>query len=538
MTTPTPLRARLRTPVEPFPHQWEALAVSWRKRAFGLLMDPGLGKTKVILDTVSLLYDGGHIRGLFVLAPNDVQDQWVREQIPIHLSKHILTRCLVWDAGVHVPKMEREVKAICTPVAGRLHVFAMNHEALSTKRGYNAAKRFLRAHPSMFALDESHEFRTPSNKRTRMLGWLEDYAFAKRIMTGTLSGGTPWPLYSQFNFLDKRILQCDSYLAFKHRYAEWADNVSVSKQVDKKTGKRKIVHYEVLMEYKQLEELNQRIAPFVYSKKKEDCDGLPPKLYETVPTQLSPPQVEVYKGLFEQGLVLLDRHQLGQAINPAKLEQLEETDLLERVQSPTDRMSYRIKLTMWLRLQQATAGIVKDDAGNISVIDGNWLCNPRMRATMRWVEQALTANSGRAKVIVWAHYRPVLEALQQCLHPLAPHILIHGGTTGAKRAERIARFKDPNSDTRILIAHPRTLGTGQNFDVASYVLYYTRSFSFFQRKQSEDRAHRLSSKGTVTIGDLVAHDSGTDAKEIQAIRDKADIVQQLETFDMRNLLKC
>lgn len=528
------LRQTYKPHTEPFPHQWEALQVSYNKRSFAWLMDPGLGKTKLALDNSVILFEAGHIRGLLVAAPNDVHEQWRREQIPEHLPPRVRARILVWDSRAQA-RMKRELAHLCTPIAGHLQIFLINHEAFATSRGTAAARRFLKAYPCLFALDDSHEFRTPKAKRTRALGTLRDLAFARRIMTGTLTGGTPLHLYSQFNFLDPRILKCDSYLTFKHRYAEWAEQMILSQKVDPRTGKRKPQVYETLIGYKDLDELNARIAPFVYSRKKEQCEGLPPKLYEVVPTHLSAAQIAVYEALVEQGLLLLQQNEVGKPIQVSLLDDLEEDDILTRVQNPNNRMSYRIKLTMWLRLQQCTAGILKDDAGTISIIDGSWDKCPRMQAAIKWVEQALTSSS---KVIIWANFRPVLAAISASLLGAGiANIMVHGGVTGRARAEAIALFKEPLGP-RVLVAHPRTLGTGQNFEIAQYVLYFTRSFSYFQRHQSEDRAHRLSSKGTVTIGDLIAHNSGTDEKELVSLRAKEDVVRQLETFDMRNLLQC
>ena len=73
------------TPVLPyFAHQREALRRGGNKRSFAFLMDPGLGKTKVTLDNAFWLYRRGVINGLLIHAPNDVDAQWVEEQVPRH----------------------------------------------------------------------------------------------------------------------------------------------------------------------------------------------------------------------------------------------------------------------------------------------------------------------------------------------------------------------------------------------------------------------------------------------------------------------
>jgi SNF2 family DNA or RNA helicase len=187
------------------------------------------------------------------------------------------------------------------------------------------------------------------------------------------------------------------------------------------------------------------------------------------------------------------------------------------------------------------AGIVRDDAGNISFTDGTWDKCPRYRDAVTWIEQALTATG---KVLVWANFRPALEWLFEALIDAnigACPLLIHGDIKGDSRSESVKLFKRNDSPNRVLVAHPRTMGTGQNFEVATSVLFFTRSYSYFQRIQAEDRAHRLSSKGTVTIGDMIAKDCPTDAKELETLRSKGNLADMIENFkaaDLREILKC
>jgi hypothetical protein len=523
----------------PFQHQYECLERSYAKRAFAYLMDPGLGKTKVTIDLTALWYLAGHIRGLLVLAYNEVHRQWVEEQIPLHWSPTIPLRAVVWESSN--ARALRLTKAIITSTAKAVHVLSMNHEALSTKTGRQQAKLFLQAHRSLFVLDDSHEFKTPAARRTQNAQALSDLAFGRRILTGTLTGGDPFNAFAQFRFLDPRILGCDSFLSFKHQYGVFTER-TVSKGVNPATGRRKLQTFEELQEYQNLDQLNALMAPYVYSKHKEDCADLPPKLPQVVPTHLSKAQRELYRRLAEDGLALLERAEGGASVRVADPTALDEGELAERVTAASNRVTYRIKLTLLLRLQQCAAGIVTDDAGRTQAVDGLFKHCPRYVDLLQWLRQTLSGSKG--KVILWANYRPVLEALQAMIRaelPQAGSLLIHGGVTGAVRQAAVNAFKDPHSEARVLTAHPRVMGTGQNFEVATSVMFFTRSFSLFQRTQAEDRAHRLSSTGTVTIADMVARDAPTDHKEMDTLRRKLDLVSTLESFNskaLREMLTC
>lgn len=521
----------------PYEHQREALAASYSKRAFALLMDPGLGKSKTTIDTAAILFEAHLITGLLILAPNDVHEQWVSEQLPLHLPSRIHWQAFVWRNQVRPPSSSSVRKwtgaraavaaflDICDPAPkDALHVLAMNHEALATPQGRAAARYFLTRRSALFVLDDSHEFRTLAAARTKAATALAPLAFARRILTGTLTGGSPFHLYSQFKFLSPAILNCNTYLLFKHTYATW------KKRTVRSPKKGLLVDFEECTGFKNLPALQQLIAPYCYVKHKEDCGDLPPKIFQTVPTHLSPAQAALCGELIEEGVALLDAAEHGTPLTVTPLHLLTEEDLAERLADPRNRVSFQIKLTLLLRLQQAAAGITTDDTGVTRWIDGAPASCPRFQSALAYIAQALTAGG---KVLVWANFRACLQALAQALPEQS--VLIHGGVTGEARQQALTAFKDPSSPVRILIAHPRTMGTGQNFEVAQTVLYYTRSFSYFQRQQSEDRAHRLSSKGAVTIGDMVARDSATDQKEMQALQAKLDLVTQLEHFDPRTL---
>jgi hypothetical protein len=514
---------------KPFEHQLECLECSYTKRSFAYLMDPGLGKSKVSIDIAALWFLRGHIQGMLIAAPNDVHAQWIEEQLPEHLPAQIATRTLIWRSNSQ--KVRKQAQTLLKPIPQRLHILSMNHEAFATKVGRTLARQFLKTYPSLFVLDDSHEFKTPAAARTRAVNDMSDLAFGRRILTGTLTGGVPFHLYSQFRFLDPNILKCKSFLVFKHRYGIFNTNVVLAKP-NKKTGKRVLVEYEELQEYQNLDELNALIAPFIYSKHKEDCKDLPPKIYQHVPTHLSQAQKNLSTRLLEDGVALLARPE-GEATLALPLAEMEEYDLVDRLQNIKDRMTYQIKLTLFLRLQQIAAGIVSDDDRHITLVDGTWDKCPRIVDAIKWVKQALTA---RGKVIVWGHYRMLLESLHRAFKESdIPNLLVHGGITGQARADRIKEFKSPEGP-RVLIAHPRTLGTGQNFEIATSVLFYTRSYSLFQRRQAEDRAHRLSSIGTVTIGDMVARDCASDEKELQSLETKQDLADRIETFDLKQML--
>ena len=89
--------------------------------------------------------------------------------------------------------------------------------------------------------------------------------------------------------------------------------------------------------------------------------------------------------------------------------------------------------------------------------------------------------------------------------------------------------------------------TGLNFQEASYVLHYDDNWSPAIMKQRTDRAHRLTTKHTVTVVNFICRDTiedhvrevlkDKDALSASAIGDNADDVSAIKTLGAKDILK-
>lgn len=498
----------------PFAHQKLAFAKSARKRFFALFMDPGTGKSKVIVDTAAYLFQHNKITGLLIYAPNDVDDQWITQEIPRHMPSSIKCRAVCWDAN-SVKARRLSLELATHPLPQRLAVLAINHEALTTKRGREVVERFLKTYITLFCIDEAHGIKTPTAARSRWACRLGVKAYARRILTGTPITKTPFDLFGEFKFLDDRIIGFDSFLAFKHEYAAWT--TEYVRRVDKRTKRSVLQPYETLQGYKNLDKLYARIDPFIFRQNKEDCLDLPPKMLSVVTVQLSPAQRALYDAVKEGGITLLQRAKRGEPITPLDVAQFAagdedegraERELLERIQNPEGRLTAQIKLVTLLRCRQIVGGYVTTDEREIKCIDGDASKNPRMRAALTWLE---AASQGRGKLMVWARFTPELRALHALITEAGYECcLINGDSKAAQRKRDIAAFKDRSSSLRVMATHEQSMGVGMDFNMVSDMLFYSCSYSYYQRSQAEDRAHRIGQTGTVTITDLFARDVAID----------------------------
>ncbi len=508
-----------------FKHQLAALEKGGNKYAFAFLMDPGTGKTKVTIDNAAWLYQRGVINALLVTGPGDVPEQWLSEQLPLFWPLRE-PRGVLWRSNnAKAKRMALELSS--KPIANTFPVLAMNHEAFATDAGEAAAKAFLTQYSAMFVLDESDWFKTPKAQRTKAVLRLRDRAKVRRILTGTVAD-TPFDLFSQFAFLDPRILG-DSYFVFKHHYGVFAKEYARYK--DPKTGEMKVRQYDSLQHYQRLEELYARIDAYSFRITKEECTDLPAKLPAIIPTHLSDRQRALYDTIKEHGLALLKKAEAGEPVEIHDLGLLGDEELLEALQTSSNRVSAKIKLVVLLRLQQCIGGFVTDDNRKVRCIEATPGEVPRMSATVDKAREIL--RSGQ-KLIIWAQFRAELEAL----HALLPSSgLVHGDITGQPRTDIFNKFKDAKSDLKILVAHPKTAGTGMNFAVATAAIYYSDGYSYRQRKQSEDRIHRIGQTKPVTIYDLKALDVPIDENIGKIRADKQNLATAIMTWRSTDLEK-
>ena len=140
-------------------------------------------------------------------------------------------------------------------------------EAFSTKKGLQFAHKFLSSHDALMGVDESTTIKNPSAKRTKNILSLRSLTKYRRILTGSPVTKSPLDLFSQCNFLDPWLLDQSSYYSFRTRYAVCRKIQVHGRQV------------EIVVGYRNLAELSDKLKPFSYRVLKDDCLDLPSKTY-------------------------------------------------------------------------------------------------------------------------------------------------------------------------------------------------------------------------------------------------------------------
>ena len=466
---------------KPFKHQMTALEKSWNKETYAYFMEMGTGKTKVLIDNMSMLYDKGKIDGALIVAPKGVIKTWYEQELPTHLPNHIENVTVLWQPNI--TKKQQEKLESLFEIETAFHILIMNVEAFSTDKGVKFASKFLNSHKTLMAIDESTTIKTPTAKRTKNIIGLGKIAKYKRIMTGSPVTKNPLDLYTQCEFLDPYLLDFTSYYAFRNRYAEM------------KTMHLRGRSIQVVDEFKNLSELSEALSAFSYRVLKEDCLDLPPKNWTKRHIVLTADQRKVYDQMKKQAIAILN----GKV---------------------TSTMTV---LTQLMRLHQITCGHFTADDGSIQLIKNN-----------RITELMNILGEMNGKAIIWANYqKDVNEIIKNIIKEYGPGSVVdyYGLTPQDERQDNIRKFQN-GSECRFLVGTPQTGGYGITLTKANTVIYYSNGYDLEKRLQSEDRAHRIGQKKTVTYVDIICEDT-VDEKIVKALRDKINIASEVLGEDLR-----
>ena len=458
---------------KPFAHQEKALKMSWDKEVFAYFMEMGTGKSKVLIDNIAMLYNAGKINGALIIAPKGVYKNWYDQEIPNHMPDYVPLKMGLWKTNPNAVDLKPMFST-----GAELHILLMNVEAFSTKKGLQFAHKFLSSHKCLIGVDESTTIKNPAAKRTKNILSLRTLAKYRRILTGSPVTKSPLDLFSQCNFLDPWLLDQSSYYSFRTRYAVCRKIQVNGRQV------------EIVVGYRNLGELSEKLKPFSDRVLKDDCLDLPKKTYLKRTIDLSDEQKKVYDQMKKEALAVLN----GKMVTSATV------------------------ITQLMRLHQITCGHFTSDDGTIQEIKNNRI--PQLMDILEEVE---------GKAVIWAHYRYDIEKILQAISKKYGEnsvVTYYGDTTTEDRATAIKKIQDPNSPVRFIVGTPQTGGYGITLTGASTMIYYSNGYDLEKRQQSEARIDRIGQEKPMTYIDIMAENT-IDDKIVKSLRSKVNIATEI-----------
>lgn len=515
---------------ELYQHQKDGVAKALNNpKAFALLAETGTGKSVMVLAEFQERF-GKDVTDLLVIAPMGCIRNWYlsRESKPSelerHLSPELFKRLFIVTNRKKAADRKQQEAMMKTDRPKALFV---NIEALSRgSKDEMLCKQLLQNNKVMMVVDESTTIRSYKSARSKAVSRLGALAVCKRILTGLVTPKSPLDLYNQMNFLDRKILNSPSYVGFRARYARvkiicrepeaivdmrlrqimarkrvklYVNGMRYQEKVEKiiELGGW-IQHIPIIEGYQNLDELQQKIAPYSFQILKKDCLDLEPKTYQFRDVELTPEQKRIYKDILHNATAELTDGSFVTAIS-----------VLSQMQ----------------RLHQIVCGHVKNENGDIKDIGTN-----RMTALI----EILNEHDGKA--IIWAYYDYEIRRIADAIRKEFGHesIAMFWGGNAKIRADEETKFLS-KPECRFMVSTQMSGGRGNTWNVATLAIYAANNYDLEHRYQSEDRCHRIGQTNKVTYIDLIVRGT-VEEKIVWALRKKIDLATAITGENFRQWL--
>ncbi len=425
---------------------------------FAFFFEPGLGKTRTVLETLRKVYaKHGKIIPTIIFCPPVAIPNWRNE---------ILKYTKIKEERIHMLDGTQLERIETMKAANPDSIFITNYEALLMKNLYEEMTTLVNKNTTALILDEAHKVKSHDSKRTKAMIQLSRKCHYKYLLTGTPILNELWDIWALYMVMDNGKTFGDSFWAFRAKYYRNlmanVPNVKFPKYVPVPGA---------------VETVREKIQATSLFAEKSQCLDLPPLVKKSVEIEMSPEQKRLY--------------------NEMKKDMI--TSITTR-QGDTKYSVAQLAVTKALRMLQVLSGhipVQHADSGEQTVIKIK--DNPRKKA----LEELLEDLAPYHKVIVWAVFRDNYDDIADVCNGLKIEYVTLTGET-KDREDSITRFNnDPK--VRVLIGHPRSGGIAVNLIEASYMVYYSRSYSLEDDVQSEARNYRAGSEkhDKITRIDLV-----------------------------------
>lgn len=426
-----------------------------------IFLEQGLGKTKIIIDLVTWRFRKGQVRRSFYVAPNSVVPQWGEDDVRQHLHPDFKgVKILEGSSKQKIKTLEQIYEE--DEFEGFIIV---NFEALLGLETFllkiqDGKKTKLFQHMN---LDESSKIKHATSARSKITWKVGKTLAFRNIMTGTPITQTAEDAFSQYRFLNDRIFGPYA-TAFRGTYLILGGFEN-----------RQIVGYRNIGQF--FEKLFSAGIRFT----KDMCLNLPAKVYQKRYARLDEDVSKKYKQLEKECIAEFGGKEIAASL----------------------------VLTKLIKLSQITGGFIyEQDATGAKVATHTFKTSPKLEVLEEILDEVLPN-----KIIVWCRFVHELEIITSMIKARMAKeaeagrrlkfAAIHGGVPKEERGKQVSMFQN-DPECQIFVGQVTTAGLGITLTAATYVVYYSNTYSLEDRLQSEDRCHRIGQTKSVTYIDILA----------------------------------
>lgn len=337
----------------------------------------------------------------------------------------------------------------------------------SSDRLYMELMRLVERKKVFLIVDESNLVKNKHAIRTSRITEISKHCQYKLILNGTPVSKNEADLFAQWYILDWRILGYQSYYSFAANHLEYSTiRLPNGKEVINKNRVRRVLNVDYLTE---------KIAPYTFHIKKEECLNLPEKTY--------------YLRFFH----LPEKH--------ATIYSKTKVSYLENVNEFREETIYKL----FTALQHISSGkmVVSEPYDRMITenIYNNPCENPRIQCLFRTIENDI----GNEKCIIFCKYQSEIDEISQIMDEKGmKYVTYTGKISHSKRWENREKFRN---DAQLFISSKSCGAYGLNLQFCHNIIYYSNDFDLATRMQSEDRVHRIGQTNKIRIYDICARDT-------------------------------
>ena len=467
----------------PFKHQRACFLLGVKHPKYVMLLDMGLGKTKVMLDLHRWRIRQKKARRMLVLVPNVSNVTEWAEQVPIHqpkltfagLSENV-------DAAERREMVEGDAQVTVMTYAGLLRFVCksvvVSEDEEDEERKWVLDRKLCREFAKRFdtlVLDESTFARTHTTLFSRAIRAIRKNCIYRYALTGTPFGNDPEALWNQFFLVDDGDTLGPTLGLFRAAFFREIEDYWSS-------------GYKYVFRKRMRRDLHRMLRHGSIRYSEAECNDLPKRVPILSPV-IFPQETWAYHKRIQEELSEAGR-------------------------------SYKLRENAWHRSRQITAGFlgVRDPEGtDVEIVFKH---NPKLDSLISRLQRI----NDRRKVVVFNEYRKSGDIIEARLKKeRIKFVRVYGGSK--RKKENILRFKT-DSSVKVLLINSQSGAFGLNLQAANYVIFFESPTCPIIRRQAEKRCHRTGQKRKVFIIDLVVKGS-IDERILKSIAKGKDLFKTL-----------
>jgi SNF2 family DNA or RNA helicase len=450
------------------PKSFQVPGVHWllEHRAGMLYDDPGMGKSKQVVDYACLLHDAGEIRTVFVVCPALAIGEWDNLEVG-HIAEN------AWaDQQHYVHTFSAQNARFEFDQQGLLWVVA-SYDSLKNSASFAAAVSQLRRRgPYVLILDESSQFANRTTGRTKTIKKFRSFAPYCFGMSGTpMPNGRASELWSQFDVVCPEALKGRRFWQFKDEHAKfggWKGKVE--------TGIRNE------------EKLWDELRPWILMRLAKDHLNLDEPIRKITPVAMSDEAWDLYVQMREDMVAFLDDSSRSSAVSAG------------------------VKAVRMSQLTSGFLGGVKGDCVNCGMpeddhVESNCqnflpeqlaprvIDDAKLKSVVAWI-------ADKECGVIWSRFRFEIERTAAELRHRGYKVEMLMGGMGKKRDQIKVAFQTGKIDW--IVANPLAAGMSMNLQRGYNMAFMSNVYSWFWREQTERRMIRLGQTRAVLVNDFVA----------------------------------